>query len=118
MNPHELTALHVLHVAAVLVLLAYTFFACAAAPETRKRVLMITGFASLVVVLTGVRMWQGVFGFHAYGWIIVKVGCWLGLSALTGVAYRKRNQANMLMIVAIALAITAVVMVYVKPVAG
>lgn len=118
MNPHELTALLVLHVAAVLMLLAYTFFAFAAPPETRKRVLMISGIASLVVLLTGVRMWQGVFGFHAFGWIIVKVGCWLGLSALTGVAYRKRDQANMLMIVALALAITAVAMVYVKPFAG
>ena len=115
MNIQELNALHVVHVLAVLVLVAYTFFAFAGAAETKKRVMMITGIASLLVLLTGIRMWQGVFGFHAFGWIIVKIVCWLGLSALTGLAYRKRDKANLLMIVALVLATTALAMVYVKP---
>lgn len=115
MNIQELNALHVIHVAAVLVMVAYTFFAFAGAPETKKRVIMITGIASVLVLLTGIRMWQGVFGFHAFGWIIVKIVCWLGLSALTGMAYRKRDKANGLMVVVLALAITALAMVYVKP---
>jgi CDP-diglyceride synthetase len=115
MNPHELDTLHVLHVSSVLVLLAYTFFAFAGAPETRKRVLMITGIASLLVLLTGVRLWQGVYSFHFFAWIAIKLVCWLGLSALSGIAYRKRAHANTLMLVALALAITAVAMVYVKP---
>jgi len=115
MNIQELNALHVIHGAAVLVMVAYTFFAFAGAPETKKRVMMITGIASLLVLLTGIRMWQGVFGFHAFGWIIVKIVCWLGLSALTGMAYRKRDKANALMVVVLALAITALAMVYVKP---
>jgi len=115
MNVNELNALHIVHVAAVLVLVAYTFFAFAGPVESRKRVLMITGVASLLVLLTGIRMWQGLFGFSALGWIAVKFVCWLGLSALTGVAYRKRDRTNLLMIVALVLAITALAMVYVKP---
>jgi hypothetical protein len=115
MNIHELNALHLIHVAAVLVLIAYTFFAFAGPVETKKRVLMITGIATTLVLLTGIRMWQGAFGFGVMGWICVKLVCWLGLSALTAFAYRKRDKANLLMVVALVLAITALAMVYVKP---
>ena len=115
MNIHELNALHLIHVAAVLVLIAYTFFAFAGPVETKKRVMMITGIATTLVLLTGIRMWQGLFSFGALGWIFVKLVCWLGLSALTAFAYRKRDKANLLMIVALVLAVTALAMVYVKP---
>ncbi len=115
MNPHEYNALHLLHVIGVILLTAYTYYAFAAAAETRKRVMMITGIATLVVLLTGIRMWQAQFGFAMLGWIIVKAFCWLGLSALTGMAYRKRDKAGMLMTIAALLVIVAVTMVYVKP---
>jgi hypothetical protein len=115
MSPSELNLLHVVHVASVVVLIAYTFFAFAGPPETRKRVLAITGVASLLALLTGIRMWQGMFSFTMAGWVFVKLGCWLGLSALTGFAYRKRQAANTLMVVALLLAVIALVMVYYKP---
>lgn len=115
MNPHELNALHVLHVTGVILLIAYTFFAFAAPPETRKRVLMITGIASLLIVLTGVRLWQGTMGFHVAGWIIVKLVCWLGLSAVSGMGYRKREMSGTLSVIALGLAITAVAMAFIKP---
>lgn len=115
MNPHELNALHVIHVSSAFALLGYTFYAFAAGPETKKRVLMITGIASLLMLLTGIRMWQGVFGFHAHGWIFVKMACWLGLSAFSGIAYRKRESAGTLMVVALVLAITAVALAFIKP---
>jgi hypothetical protein len=115
MNPNELNVLHLLHVVGLLVLAAYTFFAFAGPPDTRKRVMAITGIASLLVLLTGVRMWQGMFGFAMFGWIIVKLVCWLGLSALGGMAYRKRDKTNLLMTIALALLIVGVSMVYLKP---
>jgi hypothetical protein len=115
MNPRELIALHAVHGIAVFVLLAYSFFALAAPAETRKRVLMMTGIASLVALATGIRMWLGMFGFAAMGWIIVKLFCWLGLSALTGVAYRKRDKTGALTVVLLLLTSIAVVMVYYKP---
>ncbi len=115
MNPAENNALHVVHVAAVVILIAYTFFGFAGAPETRKRVLAITGVASLLALLTGIRMWQGLYSFSALGWVIVKLVCWLGLSALTGMAYRKRDKVNALMIVALTRTIVALAMVYIRP---
>jgi ABC-type transport system involved in cytochrome c biogenesis permease subunit len=115
MNPAELNLLHVVHVASVVVLIAYTFFAFAGAPETRKRVMAITGVATLLVLLTGIRMWQGKYGFAPMAWVIVKLVCWLGLSALTGLAYRRRQQTNALMVVALLLAVIALVMVYYRP---
>lgn len=116
MSPTELNLLHVVHVASVIVLVAYTFYAFAAAPETRKKVLIITGIATLLVLATGIRMWQGMFQFTFMGWIVVKFVCWLGLSALTGMAYRKRDKAGALMTLALVLVVIALVMVYWKPV--
>jgi hypothetical protein len=115
MNPHEFNTLHVIHVAAALVLMGYTFYAMAAAPETRKRAMLWTGGASLVMLLTGLRMWQGIYEFAPAGWLVVKIICWLGLSALAGIAYRRRDKVGMLAWVAIVLAVTAVAMVYIKP---
>jgi hypothetical protein len=115
MNPHEYITLHVIHVAAALVLMGYTFYALAAAPETRKRALLWTGGASLVMLLTGLRMWQGIYEFAPAGWLVVKVICWLGLTALAGIAYRRRELAGKLAWVALVLVVTALVMVYLKP---
>lgn len=102
---------YILHVGALFVLAGYTFYAFSAPPETKKRVMIITGVASLLALVGG-------FGLQAklnYGfpvWMIVKIVCWLGLSALAGMAYRKRDKAGLLMTVAIALIVVSLVMVY------
>jgi hypothetical protein len=114
MNPSELNALHIIHVLAAIIMVAATFYACAGAPETRKKVLMWGGIATLLVLLTGIRMWQGVYAFKG-GWAIVKLVCWLGLSAFTGLAYRRREQAGLWIRLTVLLAATAVAMVYVRP---
>jgi hypothetical protein len=77
-------------------------------------VLMWSGIAALLVLLTGVRMWQALYGFHG-AWAVVKLVCWLGLSGIGGMAYRRREKAGLFMIVTLILAVVAVVMVYVKP---
>ncbi|MFI5355996.1 MAG: hypothetical protein ACHQ4G_01535 [Opitutales bacterium] len=114
MNPHELNALHIIHVFSAIVLIATTFYACAGAPETRKQVLMWGGVASLLVLFTGVRMWQAVYGFHG-GWAIVKLVCWLGISAFAGLAYKRRAQAGLWIGLTLLLALTAVSMAFVRP---
>ena len=104
----------VLHLSSICVLLGYTFYAFAAPAETRKRVLMITGVATVLILVTGVGMLHRLhLGFP--GWAAVKLVCWLGLSAMVGFAYRRRAQADLFMIIAFALAITAVAMVFVRP---
>lgn len=105
---------YVLHVISVLVLTAYTFYAFAAPAETRKRVMMITGIASLLVLVGGFGL-QAKLGYGFPGWLIVKMVCWLGLSALAGLGYRKRGAAGTLSVVAVLIVAIAVVMVYTKP---
>jgi hypothetical protein len=114
MGPTEINTLHVLHVASAILLVGWTFYAFAGPPESRRKVLALSGILSLVVLLTGLRLWQGVYGFHA-GWPIVKLACWLGLSAIAGIAYRRRNSVPTLLWVTVALVTIAVVMAYTKP---
>ena len=108
------TFYYILHVSSILVLTGYTFYAFAAAPETRKRVMMITGIASLLALVGGFGL-QAKLGYGFPGWLIVKLVCWLGLSALAGFGYRRRGAAGTFSLIAIALVIVAVVMVYAKP---
>ncbi|KXU37384.1 hypothetical protein AXK12_01930 [Cephaloticoccus capnophilus] len=114
MSAAELHSLHILHVFAVFVLIGTTFFACAGPAETRKRVLMWSGIASLVVLLTGFRLWQGLYGMAGM-WAVVKLVCWLGLSAFGGVAYRRREKAKLWLRLTLVFAAIALVMVYLKP---
>ncbi|MBX7121018.1 MAG: hypothetical protein K1X42_02710 [Opitutaceae bacterium] len=114
MNPNESNALHILHVLSAIILLAFTFFAFAAPESSRKKVMIWTGVANLVILLTGLRMWQGLYAFSG-GWVIVKIVAWLGLAAIAGMAFRKREKAGGLMWASLALAAVAVVMVYARP---
>jgi hypothetical protein len=110
MNP---TIYSILHVTSVLVLTGYTFYAFAAPPETRKRVMMITGIASLLALVAGFGLVAKLsIGFP--GWLIVKIVCWLGLSALAGFGYRRRGSAGALAAAALLFAFIAVVMVYTR----
>ncbi len=108
------TFYYIVHVLSVLVLTAYTFYAFAAPAETRKRVMMITGIASLLALIGGFGL-QAKLNYGFPGWLIVKLVCWLGLSALAGFGYRRRGAAGTLALVAVTLTVIAVVMVYVKP---
>ncbi len=108
------TVYHIIHVLSLLVLFGGTFYAFAAPAETRKKTLMVTGIASLLMLISGVGLLHKMhYGFPV--WAIVKVVCWLGLSALAGIGYRRRGIACTLKLIAFALAVVAVVMVYVKP---
>lgn len=108
------TFYHILHLGSLIVLLGYTFYGFAAPAETRKRVLMITGMMSLLMLVSGIGLLHKMhYGFP--GWAIVKLVCWLGLSAVAGLAFKRREQANTIMVIAFVLAITAVAMVYVRP---
>jgi hypothetical protein len=111
MNP---VVYYILHVSSLLVLFGYTFYAFAAPAETRKRVLMITGIASLLALIGGFGL-QAKLAVGFPGWLIVKLVCWLGLAGLAGIGYRRRESAGTFALVVIALAVIAVVMVYAKP---
>lgn len=108
------TVYYILHVTSVLVLTGYTFYAFAAPPESKKGVMMITGIASLLALVAGFGL-QAKLQVGFPGWLIVKLVCWLGLSALAGIGYRRRGAAGVLGVIATVLALVAVVMVYTKP---
>ncbi len=105
---------YVLHVVSLFVLAGYTFYAFGAPAETRKRVMMITGIASLLALIAGFGL-QAKLGYAFHGWLIVKIVCWLGLSALAGFGYRRRGAAGTLAAVAVLFIVVAVLMVYLKP---
>lgn len=104
----------VLHVASIILLTGWTFYAFAAPPESKKKVMMITGVLSLFAAV-------GAFGLQARlhvgwpGWLIVKIFCWLALSSLAGFGYRKRESAGMLAAIVAVIVIIAVTMVYTRP---
>ena len=76
--------------------------------------MMITGIASVLALVSG-------FGLMAklhpteYGavWFIVKLFCWLGLSALAGIVYRRPHHRGTLAATALGLILVALFMVYV-----
>ena len=108
----------ILHVVSAFVLVGYTFSAFAAPTAERRGVhLMITGIASLVMLVAGVGLLhKGGFGFPV--WAMVKVGCWLVLSALAGIAFRAPSFKSVLSLVTIALVTVAVYCAYMKPALG
>jgi hypothetical protein len=108
------TFYHVLHVVSVLVLTGYTFYAFAAPAESRKKVMIITGVSSLLVLIGGFGL-QAKLAVGWPGWLFVKLFCWLGLSALAGMGYRRRGAAGTLALIAIILSFVAVLMVYARP---
>ncbi len=110
------TVYQLIHLVSLFVLFGYTFYAFAAPAETRKRVLMVTGIASVLVLISGFGLMAKVYQNQFHGWMIVKLVAWLGLSALAGIGYRRRGAVGVLTILAFVLVVAAVAAVYIKPV--
>jgi uncharacterized membrane protein SirB2 len=107
---------HVLHLFSLFVLAAHTFMAFGNPdPANRKRTMMITGIASLLVIFSGFGMIHLLAIPYSSGWLIVKFFCWLGLSALAGIAYRRAHLRGVLSLVGLVLILIAVSMVYFRP---
>jgi uncharacterized membrane protein SirB2 len=105
-----------LHLFALLVLTAHTFMAFANPdPANRKRTLMITGIAALLMLVSGFGLLAIEKIPVASGWVIVKLFCWLGLSAMSGIVYRKAHLRGFLSLVSLTLLLVAVVMVLFRP---
>ncbi len=105
----------ILHLVSVLLLVATTFSAFANTdPRVRKKTLMISGILSLLVLVGGMGLLaKNNLGWP--GWVLVKLVCWLVLSALAGFAYRKPASVGALRALAVALLAIAVYMVYARP---
>ena len=106
----------VLHVFSLLVLTVQTFLAFGNPdPANRKRTLMITGNAALLMLGSGFAMLALDKIPLSSGWVIVKLFCWLGLSSLGGIVYRQAHLRGMLSLIALVLLLTALIMVFFRP---
>ena len=74
---HAFPIFYILHLLALFTLVGTIFAAIAnPAPERRKPLLMYSGIASLVVMLTGFGL-LGMLKYGCPGWAFVKILCWL-----------------------------------------
>jgi hypothetical protein len=104
-----------LHVLSIILLTAFTFQAFAApTPENRKRTMMLTGILSLVALVAGFGL-LAKLGYGFPGWVVVKLVCWLGLSAMAGMAFRAPSKTGVLTTASVALLVIALYAVYYKP---
>ncbi len=113
----------ILHVASILFLTGATFAVVGGAPDARRKlILMAGGVFSLLALVAG-------FGLAAKKsglpnplewpvWLWVKVFCWLWLSAIGGIAYRRRAQTPRWIAVTAFLLLVALVMAFLKPAFG
>ena len=110
---------HVLHVISLLVLTGYTFYAFAGpAPATKNKVMILTGTASLLMLVSGVGLMHKLgynWSFASSKWIYIKILCWLAITAFSGIAYRRPGARGVLAAITVLLSGVAVYMVFYKP---
>ncbi len=103
---------YILHLTSLLALTGGIFYGFAGAPGTRKTVLIVTGIASILMLVSGFGLLAKLHSNQFHLWVIVKLVAWLGLSALAGIGYRKRDQAGLFMGIIGLLLFVALLMVY------
>lgn len=112
LTPMKVQIYQMLHVVSMVLLTAFLFQAFANPdPKNRKRTAMITGILGLLALVGGFGL-VSVMKVGFPWWVIVKVVCWLGLTSMSGMAYRRPQRIPLLTGVAIALIIIAIVTVY------
>ena len=87
----------IIHLLALLTLTAGAFYSFAGAPETKKKVMIITGIASLLMLVSGFALLAKLHNNEFAPWVVLKLVAWLGVSALAGIGYRKRDKACLFM---------------------
>jgi uncharacterized membrane protein SirB2 len=105
---------YVIHVLSLLVLTAHTYMALANPdPAGRKRTLMITGIAALLMLGSGFGLLAKLHGNQFAPWVFVKLACWLGFAAIAGLAYRKAHLRGLLSFLGLVILFVALWTVYV-----
>lgn len=108
---------YLMHVAGLILLTAATFHACAdPRPNRRKSALITNGILSLLVLVGGFGLMARLnYNFTEQLWIVPKIVCWLALSAIAGMAFRRPGLTSVLRLVTSVLVVVAVYLVYFKP---
>ncbi|HED64250.1 MAG TPA: hypothetical protein ENJ09_01725 [Planctomycetes bacterium] len=112
----NVTVYHILHVSSLFLLAGLTFSVFANPdPSRRSKVMMIGGFLSLLVLVSGFGLLARLHYSFLNGWVLVKFVAWLGLASFSGAAFRKREAVPTLRLIVAVLIVAAVTMVYTKP---
>lgn len=106
-----------LHVASAFLLVGFTFFVFASPKlsENRRKVMIISGVLSLVMLVGGFGLVARIYDNTWPTFILIKVGCWVGLSAMAGLAFRKPQAVRTMAYMTRLLVLIAVWAVYFKP---
>ena len=106
-----------LHVASAFLLVGFTFFVFASPklPENRRKTVIISGLLSLVMLVGGFGLVARLYDNQWHVFILIKLGCWLGLAAMAGLAYRKPAQVRTMAYISRLLVLVAVWAVYFRP---
>ena len=110
----------ILHVAGILFLTGATFAVFGGAPDARRKlIMMVGGILSLLTLVGGFGLASKKLGMPNPMdwpvWLWVKVFCWLWLSAIGGIAYRRRAQTPRWIALTAFLLLVALVMAFLKP---
>jgi len=104
------------HILSLLTLVTHIFMAFAnPAPENRRRTLIITGIAAVLMFISGFGMITLYKIPFVTSWVLVKFFCLVGLAGMAGMIYRRIEWRGMLNKVALGLLALAVIMVYFRP---
>lgn len=111
---------YVLHVTSILLLGGTVFAIFGGAPvEKKKKFMMIGGILSVLALVGGFGLATKVHGLPNPAnwplWIWLKVAAWLWLSAIGGIAFRRRNDSKLWLILTIGFVVLAVYSVYYRP---
>jgi len=102
----------VLHVASMVLMTGFLFQAFANPdPKNKKKSSILIGILGLLMLVGGFGL-VSVLHVGFPWWVIVKLVCWFGLVAMTGLAYRKPERIPVLTGAAIALILIAITSVY------
>lgn len=111
---------YVLHVSSILLLGGIVFAIFGGAPvDRKKKFLMLGGILSVLALVGGFGLATKVYSLPNPAnwplWIWLKVGAWLWLSAIGGIAFRKRDTSKLWLILTIVAVLVAIYSVYYKP---
>ncbi|BET67455.1 hypothetical protein ASA1KI_23730 [Opitutales bacterium ASA1] len=107
----------ILHVGGVILLFGLTFSAFAdPRPERKKKLLMVTGILSLVVLVAAFGLISKLHGNNFTGWMIAKIVIWLAVAAFSGIVFRRPGKAKLFAWLTAVLGVLAVYLVYARPV--
>lgn len=104
-----------MHLISGFLLVAVTFQAFAAPDPARRKASLAVGGVLSLLMLTGGFGLMARFQVEWSTWIYIKIACWLVLSALAGMAFRRPAMARLLSVVGAVVICAAVWAVYTKP---